>query len=106
MLTMTTAAARLSGFPPKVHGVKSHGVMSHIVQTLGPALLRQQINRSGVELEPFSTLTSKHHHLFMRLLVNYKTSRASGGCTVYSGIFVLIKTAPCIHGVYTQKMEA
>lgn len=53
--------------------------MSHIVQTLGTPLFCQQINGSGVKLETCRALTSKHHHLFMRLLVNYKTSLASGG---------------------------
>lgn len=52
--------------------------MSHILQTSGPLLFSQQINRSGAELEPCSTLPSKHHHLFMRLMLNYKTFGATG----------------------------
>lgn len=33
--------------------------MSHIVQTRGPAMLRQQINRGGVEHEPLQQLDFK-----------------------------------------------
>ncbi len=56
--------------------------MSHIVQKLGLLLFSEQINRSGVELESCSNLTSKHHHVFMRLLADYKTPLAAGGLSI------------------------
>lgn len=86
--------------PPEVHRAQKT-LMFHIVQTLCPVLFSQQINRSGVELEPCSTLTSKHHNLFMRLLLDCKMFCASCGWSMHIFSF-LINGSTCIHRIHTQ----
>ena len=86
--TMMAVAAWLSAFPPEVHRAQET-LSFHIVQTLRPVLFSQQINRSGVELEPCSTLTSKHHNLFMRLLLDCKMFCAPCGWSLHRFSFLI-----------------
>lgn len=76
LLTMMTAEASLSAASAEVKGTWET-LMSHIVQTPGLLLFSQQINRKDVQLESCSTLTSKHHYLFMWQLVKWRRSKAA-----------------------------